>query len=61
VKFAEGDEEMRALVPSIQKIRPDGFFPDAPPAKLLRRGVAACTAGGCTLTLLAPEDTRPLK
>jgi tetratricopeptide (TPR) repeat protein len=61
VKFAEGDEEMRALAPAIQKIRPDGFFPDAPPAKLLRRGVAACTAAGCTLTLLAPEDTRPLK
>jgi tetratricopeptide (TPR) repeat protein/transglutaminase-like putative cysteine protease len=61
VKFVEGDEELRALAPSIHKIRPDGFFPDAPAARLLRRGVAACTPAGCTLTLLLPEDARPLK
>jgi tetratricopeptide (TPR) repeat protein len=61
VKFVEGDEEMRALVPAVQKLRPFAF-PESTPAKLLRRGLAACNPEGvCSITLLLPEDARPVK
>jgi Flp pilus assembly protein TadD/transglutaminase-like putative cysteine protease len=62
VKFAEGDEEMRALTPALQKLPANGTFPDETPAKILRRGIAACgSTGTCTFTLLLPGDAKPLK
>jgi tetratricopeptide (TPR) repeat protein len=62
VKFIEGDEEIRALVPALRKVPASGMFPDDTPAKLLRRGIAACgPAGACALTLLLPEDAKPVK
>ncbi|HEX9368607.1 MAG TPA: hypothetical protein VF921_18395, partial [Vicinamibacterales bacterium] len=62
VKFAEGDEEMRALAPALQKLPASGMFPDDTPAKILRRGIAACgSTGTCTFTLLLPGDARPVK
>ena len=62
VKFVEGDETLKSLAPAIQQIEPGRLFPDDTAAKLLRRGIAACgPAGRCTLTLLLPEDARPVK
>ncbi len=62
VRFVEGDEEMRGLVEAVQKIPAAGMFPDETPAKILRRGVAACgSTGTCTFTLLLPEDAKPVK
>jgi len=62
VKFIEGDEAFRRIIPALQALPADGVFPDDTPAKLLRRGIAACSpAGPCTFTLLLPEDARPLK
>src|SRR5262245_113194 len=62
VKFVEGDEEMRALTPALQKIPADGLFPDDTASKVLRRGTAACGANGaCTFTLVPPGDARPVK
>ena len=62
VKFVEGDEEMRALAPALQKIPFAGTFPDDSPSKIVRRGVAACRpSGDCSFTMLLPEDVRPVK
>src|SRR4029079_6147505 len=62
VKFVEGDEEMRAIGSGLDKIPAAAVFPDETPAKILRRGVAACDpAGKCTFTLLLPEDAKPVK
>jgi hypothetical protein len=37
-------------------------FPDDTPAKILRRGIAACgPSGACSFTLLLPEDAKPVK
>jgi hypothetical protein len=38
------------------------MFPDAAPAKLVRRGTLTCSAttGSCTFTLTLPEDIRTL-
>ena len=61
VKFIEGDEELRALIPVIQKLPAAGVFPDDTPAKLLRRGIAVCDGTRCSLTLLLPDDAKPAK
>jgi tetratricopeptide (TPR) repeat protein/transglutaminase-like putative cysteine protease len=62
VKFIEGDETLKSLAPAIQQIETGRLFPDDTAAKLLRRGIAACApTGRCTLTLLLPEDARPVK
>ena len=62
VKFIEGDEEMRAIGSWIEKIPATAIFPDETPAKILRRGVATCDPRGrCTVTLLLPEDAKPVK
>ena len=62
VKFVEGDEEMRAIAAALQKLPANAIFPDQTPAKILRRGVASCgPAGACTITLLLPEDAKPVK
>jgi hypothetical protein len=38
------------------------MFPDASPAKIVRRGTLACnaTSGTCNFTLTLPEDVRTL-
>jgi len=62
VKFVEGDEEMRAIGPWLEKIPATAVFPDEAPAKILRRGVATCGPNGsCAFILLRPEDAKPLK
>jgi len=62
VKFVEGDEEMRALAAALQKLPANGMFPDETPAKILRRGIAACGPdGACSFALLLPEDAKPVK
>jgi hypothetical protein len=53
------------LRPFAEKLRTLDFgpmFPDAAPAKLVRRGTLACSAttGNCTFTLTLPEDVRTL-
>jgi hypothetical protein len=58
VKFVSGDKEMESVGAAIQKLQFASAFPDDQPAKLVRRGIAACTASGCTFTLLLPSDTR---
>jgi Flp pilus assembly protein TadD len=62
VKFIDGDTEMRAVAAALQNLPASAVFPDDTPAKILRRGIAACGANGaCSFTLLLPEDAKPVK
>lgn len=63
VRFVGGDEALRPFASAIQKASYGRMFPDGSPAKLLRRGILACSEPGaaCTLTLLLPQDTEPVK
>ena len=62
VTFAEGDEAMRPLAAAIRQFPAAGMFPDGSPARILRRAMSACNAqGACAVTLILPEDARPVK
>jgi tetratricopeptide (TPR) repeat protein/transglutaminase-like putative cysteine protease len=62
VKFIEGDQAMQPLAAALRQLPADALFPDTTPARILRRGMAACNAEGvCALVLLVPEDARPVK
>ncbi len=62
VKFLNGDEPVRALAPAIRAFPAAGMFPDGSPARILRAGRVACNAqGSCAVTLVLPEDARPVK
>ena len=60
-KFISGDENLRALVESVQHLKMNLNFPDDTPTKILRRGVVSCSAGGvCTFVLMLPDDVRSI-
>jgi tetratricopeptide (TPR) repeat protein len=62
VRFAGGDEALRGFGEAIRKTSLAVPFPDDTPAKILRRGILACSSGGtCTFTLLLTDDAQPLK
>jgi hypothetical protein len=62
VRFVGGNESFRSFGDAIQKTSFGSLFPTDVPAKLLRRGILACApAGGCTFTLLLPDDARPVQ
>ena len=62
VKFVSGSQDLRPFAAQIHAIEFGAMFPDASPAKLVRRGTLACSAttGNCTFTLILPEDVRTL-
>ncbi len=61
VKFIGGSDLLKSLAERLRTLDYGAVFPDATPAKLIRRGTLSCTAkaGECTFTLIRPEDTRP--
>jgi len=62
VRFVEGDEEMRALMPALERMPVGRVFPDDQPARLLRRGTLTCSPGGvCSFMLELPDNARPVK
>jgi tetratricopeptide (TPR) repeat protein len=62
VRFVSGAESLRPLADAIRAASFGRMFPDDAPAKILRRGVVACTREtGCSLTLLLPDDAEPVK
>ena len=61
VRFLSGDEALRPLADAIRSAPFDRMFPDDVPAKILRRGIMACAASGCSLTLILPDDAEPVK
>jgi Flp pilus assembly protein TadD len=62
VRFVSGDEALRPLGDVLAKTPMGRVFPDDVGAKIMRRGVLACSsAGACTLTLVSAEDAEPVK
>jgi hypothetical protein len=60
VKFVGGNESLRPLADRLRAMHYETAFPDASPAKLVRRGMLCCsaTSGDCKFTLIPPEDVR---
>ncbi|HZU42793.1 MAG TPA: tetratricopeptide repeat protein, partial [Terriglobales bacterium] len=61
VKFVSGDEKLSAFAEPLKAAKFSFFFPDAAPAKVLRRGKLTCTANAdCTFALYLLEDVRSI-
>ncbi len=62
VKFVSGSQDLRPIVDKLRALEFGPMFPDASPAKLVRRGTLTCSAatGNCTFTLILPDDVRTL-
>jgi tetratricopeptide (TPR) repeat protein len=60
VQFVNGNEKLRPFANALRSIHFTGMFPDAAPAKLIRRGTLSCSAttGECAFVLVLPEDVR---
>jgi hypothetical protein len=60
VKFISGSQDLRPMVDKLHALEFGPMFPDASPAKLVRRGTLTCaaTTGTCTFTLILPDDVR---
>jgi hypothetical protein len=59
IRFQRG---LDALASSIRAFPTAGMFPDGSPARILRRARVACNdRGACAVTLIVPEDARPVK
>ncbi len=60
VQFVSGSQNLRPLAERLRSVDFGGMFPDASPAKIVRRGTLSCSAatGNCTFTLILPEDVR---
>jgi Flp pilus assembly protein TadD/transglutaminase-like putative cysteine protease len=62
VKFVSGSQDLRPFAEKLRALDFGSMFPDALPAKIVRRGTLNCSAatGTCTFTLTLPEDVRTL-
>ena len=60
VKFVSGSQNLRPFAERLRTVDFGPMFPDATPAKIVRRGTLACSAttGNCTFTLILPENLR---
>ena len=60
VKFVSGNQNLRPFAERLRAVDFGPMFPDATPARIVRRGTLACSAttGDCTFTLILPENLR---
>ena len=60
VRFISGSEALRPLSDQLRSLDYGAVFPDAVPAKVIRRGTLSCSqkAGDCGFVLLPPEQVR---
>jgi tetratricopeptide (TPR) repeat protein len=58
VKFISGDEKLKVFADALRNAKYNLQLPDDTPAKVVRRGILACskTTGACTFVLLLPQD-----
>ena len=62
VRFISGDKSLLPLADAIGTTSFSKMFPDAGPAKLLRRALLGCAPNsGCVVTLILPDDAEPVK
>jgi tetratricopeptide (TPR) repeat protein/transglutaminase-like putative cysteine protease len=61
-KFVSGSQDLRPFTEKLRALDFGPMFPDASPAKIVRRGTLACnaTSGTCNFTLTLPEEVRTL-
>jgi Flp pilus assembly protein TadD/transglutaminase-like putative cysteine protease len=60
-KFISGSPDLRPFADNLRIVNFGPMFPDASPAKLVRRATLSCTAGtACILTLILPENVRTI-
>ena len=61
-KFVSGSESLRPFADKLMTLDYGSAFPDASPAKLVRRGALSCSAksGDCTFKLFIPEDVHAI-
>jgi Flp pilus assembly protein TadD/transglutaminase-like putative cysteine protease len=61
-RFISGSQDLRPFTEKLRALDFGPMFPDASPAKIVRRGTLACNAatGTCAFTLTLPEDVRTL-
>jgi tetratricopeptide (TPR) repeat protein len=61
-KFVNGSESLRPFADKLMSLDYGTAFPDASPAKLVRRGTLSCGAksGDCIFKLLLPEDVHSI-
>jgi Flp pilus assembly protein TadD/transglutaminase-like putative cysteine protease len=60
-KFISGSPDLRPFADNLRILNFGPMFPDASPAKLVRRATLSCTpARACTFTLLLPENVHTL-
>jgi Flp pilus assembly protein TadD/transglutaminase-like putative cysteine protease len=62
VRFSSGSQDLRPFTEKLRALDFGPMFPDASPAKIVRRGTLTCSAasGNCTFTLSLPEEVRTL-
>ena len=60
VQFVNGSDKLRPFANALRSLHFAGLFPDASPAKLIRRGTLSCSAatGECAFVLALPEEVR---
>jgi hypothetical protein len=60
VKFASGDEKLKAFSDALRTADYRLTFPDDAPTKVLRRGILSCSTatGTCSFVLILPDDVR---
>ena len=60
VKFASGDEKLKAFTDALRTAEYRLSFPDDTPVKILRRGILSCSTatGTCSFVLMLPDDVR---
>ncbi len=61
-KFVSGSESLRPFADNLKSLDYGAAFPDASPAKLVRRGTVSCSAksGDCIFKLLVPENVHSI-
>ncbi|HEX4002540.1 MAG TPA: DUF3857 domain-containing protein [Candidatus Acidoferrales bacterium] len=61
-KFVSGSESLRPFADKLMSLDYGAVFPDASPARVVRRGTLTCSAesGDCVLQLVRPEDVHSI-
>jgi len=60
VDFNSGDDDLRGAEPTLLDADYPVLFPEYTSAKIVRRGVLSCSAGGCLVTLKPLEQPKTL-
>jgi tetratricopeptide (TPR) repeat protein len=62
VRYISGDDKLRGMTESLQRLTMPMKFPDSTPVRILRRAALSCpgTSGDCLLVFVLPDDVRTI-